>query len=431
MKAAFYTLGCKVNQYETEVLKGLFEADGFTIVSSSEKADVYVVNSCTVTAMGDRKSRQLLRQMRRRNPDAVVAITGCFPQAFPEEAARLAEADVVTGAANRASLLKDIHQALATRRRVIDITPHAKGEPFEPMRAGSFSEHTRAFVKIEDGCDRWCSYCIIPKARGPVRSKPLEELREELKALAARSYREIVLVGINLSSYGKEEGSLRLAEAVECACSVDGVERVRLGSLEPELLTERDLARMAAQPKFCPQFHLSLQSGCNETLRRMNRHYTVEEYLALVQAIRSVFENPSITTDMMVGFPGETEEEFAASAAFAQAVGFAKVHVFAYSPRPGTRAAAMADQIAAPVKEERSRRLIALTDQLRRQFWESQLGRVEEVLWETRQTNGYAVGYTRNYTPVLVPCEESMDNRILPAELLEIREEGCLGRLVP
>lgn len=429
MKAAFVTLGCKVNQYETEILKRQFSNDGFVIVPASEWADVYVVNSCTVTSMGDRKSKQLLRQVRRKNPDAVVAITGCFPQAFPEEAAALPEADVITGSANRASLLPNVKRALAERSRIVDITPHVKGEPFEPMQAKTFSDHTRAFVKIEDGCDRWCSYCVIPKARGPIRSKELDALEQELRDLAANGYREAVLVGINLSSYGKETGRLRLAEAVERACAVEGIERVRLGSLEPELLTDDDLRRMAAQEKFCPQFHLSLQSGCDETLKRMNRHYTAAEYKILVDKIGRIFKNPSITTDMMVGFPGETEEEFAASAAFAEEIGFAKVHVFSYSPRAGTRAAVMERQVSPQVKEERSRELIARTDAVRRQFLLSQLQTVQDVLFETRRKDGYVLGYTKNYTPVLVKAPEELCNRICSVRLTGLREEGCEGQL--
>lgn len=430
MKAAFITLGCKVNQYETEIIQRQFEEAGFTVVPPAERADVYIINSCTVTAMGDRKSRQLLRQARRRNPAAVIAVTGCFPQAFPEEAAAIAEADIVTGATNRAALLSLVKQALEGKReKLVEILPHHKGEPFEPMQAKKFSEHTRAFVKIEDGCDRWCSYCIIPKARGPVRSKPLSRIAEELAGLAENGYREVVLVGINLSSYGKEDGALKLAEAVETACSVPGIERVRLGSLEPELLTDSDLARMAAQDKFCPQFHLSLQSGCDATLKRMNRHYTAAEYRGLVEKIRKNFDRPAITTDMMVGFPGETEEEFSCSCAFADEIGFAKVHVFAYSVRPGTRAASLPEQVDGHRKEERSRRLIALTDHSRTRFFESQLPSVQQVLFETRRPDGRYSGYTKNYTPVFVQSTADLCGKILPVRLETAEPEGCCGCL--
>ena len=431
MRAAFYTLGCKVNQYETEVIQRQFAEDGFTVVPFGELADVFVVNSCTVTSTGDHKTRQILRRIRRENPAAIIALTGCFPQAFPAEAEAVPEADVVTGASNRKSVLADVRRALAEHRRIVDIIPHEYGESFEPMCAEEFHEHTRAFVKIEDGCDRYCSYCIIPKARGPIRSKPLGELEKEIAALAKNGYREIVLVGINLSSYGKETGfAFRLPDAVELACSISGVERVRLGSLEPELLTDGDLDRFAAQPKFCPQFHLSLQSGCDETLRRMNRHYTAAEYMEIVGRIRARFDNPAITTDIMVGFPGETEEELAASIAFAEAVGFAKVHTFAYSVREGTRAADMPAQVPQIEKESRSRRMIAATQTLRQRFLESQLGLVQDVLFEQRRADGSYTGYTKNYTPVLLRAEFDPCGQIIPVRLLSLEGEACRAELV-
>ena len=406
VRIAFYTLGCKVNQYESEALSSRFSQEGFTVVPPSEDAEVYVVNSCTVTSGGDKKTRQILRRFKREHPGAVIALTGCFPQAFPDAAEKLPEADVITGSYNRAALVDSVKSALSTGDRVINITPHKQGESFERMRAPRFSEHTRAFVKIEDGCDRYCSYCIIPTARGPIRSKPLEDLQEELAALADNGYKEVVLVGINLSSYGKGT-DLRLADAVELACSVPGIERVRLGSLEPELLTDEDMDRFAAQDKFCPQFHLSLQSGSASTLKRMNRHYTPEEYLDIVSRLRARFANASMTTDIMVGFPGETLEEFEESVSFAEQVGFAKVHVFAYSRRSGTRADRMDGQIPQREKERRSAEMIRRTDQTRLAFLYSQVGRTEEVLLETQVSPGEYEGYTKNYTPCLVQTPQT------------------------
>lgn len=429
MKAAFCTLGCKVNQYETEILQKQFREDGFLLVPPEEEADVYVVNSCTVTSAGDKKTRQLLRQFRRRNPQALIALTGCYPQAFPDEAGALPEADLVTGTYNRRTLLADIREVLASRERKVHILPHTRGEPFEPMQADRLSEHTRAFVKIEDGCDRYCSYCIIPKARGPIRSKELCHLREELEALAANGYREVVLVGINLSSYGRDTGTFRLADAVELACSVEGIERVRLGSLEPELLTEEDLDRLAALPGFCPQFHLSLQSGCTRTLRRMNRHYTAEEYAGIVGRIRARFENPSITTDLMVGFAGETEEEFEESRAFAEQIGFAKIHVFAYSVREGTRAASFPDQVPSEEKGKRSKAMMETAARLRAGFLDSQKGTVQEVLFERRRSDGMWTGYTQNYTPVLVPGTAELGGCIKMVELGGRSGDACAGRI--
>ncbi len=433
MRAAFYTLGCKVNQYETQILEQLFFDNGFDIVSPDSPADLLVVNSCTVTAEGDRKTRQALRRFKRANPSGVAVLTGCFPQAFPDIAEQIPEADVITGSRNRGSLLCAVEKYFATGRRVIEITPHERGEEFERMKAGRFLGRTRAFVKIQDGCDRYCSYCIIPTARGPVRSKPLEKLREELEGLAAAGYREAVLVGINLPFYGKETGyTPRLIDAIELACAVPGIERVRLGSLEPELLTEEDIARMAAQPKFCPQFHLSLQSGCDNTLRRMNRHYTAAEYRAIVDKLRAAFDNPAITTDIIVGFPGETPEEFAQSLAFAREIGFAKVHVFPYSKREGTRAAKLPGQIPRAVKSERVAELVQAVEPARRAFLQAQVGRTEAVLFESAAAQGGAEGYTQNYAPVRVPgAGGELSGRVCAVEIVGVGEDCCLGRLAP
>ncbi len=311
-----------------------FAAYGYDIVDSGDHADVYVINSCTVTASGDKKTRQMIHRIKRENPGAVIAMTGCFPQAFPEEAQKLSEVDVLVGAGEKKKVLDYVNEYLQKGERIVRITPHTRDEGFEQMSAGSFLERTRAFVKIQDGCEHYCAYCIIPYARGFNRSKPLEELKQELIDLSLKGYREVVLVGIDLSSYGKDLGC-HLVDAVQLACDIPGIERVRLGSLEPLMLTDRNLSILAALPKFCPQFHLSLQSGCDATLKRMNRHYDTAFYRELVARIRRQFDNPSITTDIMVGFPGETEEEFEQSLAFAREIGFAKVHVFAYSVRPG------------------------------------------------------------------------------------------------
>ena len=430
MRAAFYTLGCKVNQYETQILEQLFSEGGFELVPPTCPAEVYVVNSCTVTSAGDKKTRQALRRFRRLSPNAAIVLTGCFPQAFPQDAARITEADIITGSQNRGGLLSVVQRFLENRERIVEVTPHTAGEPFEAMRAGSFLERTRAFVKIEDGCDRYCSYCIIPTARGPIRSKALPALSEELRGLALAGYREVVLVGINLSSYGKETGwRFCLADAVELACGVPGIERVRLGSLEPELLSPRDIARLAAQPKFCPQFHLSLQSGCAATLRRMNRHYTPDEYRSLATALRGAFGNAALTTDVITGFPGETEEEFLESLAFATELCFAKVHVFPYSEREGTRAASM-EQVPKAVRDERAARMAAACEESRRAFLLSQLGRTEQVLFEAPSPLG-AEGYTKNYTPVRVPECGVQPGELAEVELVALSENGCIGRLAP
>ena len=426
MRVSFYTLGCKVNQYETQAIAAQFQKAGFELAGPEEKADVFVVNSCTVTATGDKTTRNRLARFRRENPDAVVVLTGCFPQAFPEKAKALPGIDVVTGAGNKNRLVELTLRAISEKSRIVEIAEHTPGEGFEEMQVQDFGEHTRAFVKIQDGCDHYCSYCIIPTARGRVRSKPLEAIRRELSVLAQNGYKEVVLVGINLPCYGKDLG-LRLIDAAECACSVEGIERVRLGSLEPELLTDEDMMRLAAQPKFCPQFHLSLQSGCDAILRQMNRHYTTEEYLEIVRFIRNHFENPSITTDIIVGFPGESEEHFLQSLAFVREVGFARVHCFPYSRREGTRAAALPGQLPARVKEERNRRLAAEAERCKAAFLKEQVGRTEEVLLERQREDGSFEGYTKNYTPVRIKGEGLAPGQIVLCRLDCCSEEHCLG----
>ncbi len=432
MKVGFYTFGCKVNQYETEHLEGLFRKAGYDIAAGKEEADVYIVNSCTVTGEGDRKTGQLLRRIKGQHPGAKIVLTGCFPQAFPEKAAGFLEADLVTGAKDRTALVALVDGLMAEgtgKNRRVAIAPHTSGEAFEAMQVEAFRHRTRAFVKIEDGCDCRCSYCIIPTARGPVRSKPVADIAAEVRSLAQAGHKEVVLVGINLCSYGQDLG-LRLADGVSAACDVEGIERVRLGSLEADLLTDADWERLATLPKLCPQFHLSLQSGCDETLQRMNRHYTGAAFGAMVEKARALFPGCAITTDMIVGFPGETEEEFAVSAALAQKIGFAKIHVFPYSPREGTPAAQMAP-VAPDVKSRRSVELQELAAQMRRTFLQGMVGRVEPVLVEHRLKNGLLEGYTPNYTPVLMEEAGDWAGRIVDVEIMGVQGDCCLGLIQP
>ncbi|WP_270739701.1 tRNA (N(6)-L-threonylcarbamoyladenosine(37)-C(2))-methylthiotransferase MtaB [Massilioclostridium coli] len=429
MRVAFYTLGCKVNQYETEIMSDLFYQNGYDVVHCDDEADVYVVNSCTVTSSGDKKARQALRRFKRNNPDAVVVLTGCFPQAFPDVDQQIPEADVITGSYNRGKVVDLVQRFLETRERVIEITPHQRQEPFEKMAVKKFTERTRAFVKIEDGCDRYCSYCIIPTARGPVRSKTMEDLKQELTDLAANGYLEVVLVGINLSSYGRDLENVRLLDAIQLACSIPGIERVRLGSLEPELLTDEDIHEMAKMEKFCPQFHLSLQSGCDATLKRMNRHYDTKEYTRIVEAIRKAFDNPSITTDIMVGFAGETDEEFQQSLEYARFIKLAKAHVFPYSIRQGTRAAKMPDQVSNAEKARRAALMAKVTGETRLEFLKTQVGKQESVLVETFH-NGIMEGYTKNYTPVRINTDENLCGQIKCVKIIDVLDDKCVGELI-
>lgn len=428
MKVKFLTLGCKVNQYESQAMLEALERQGFTPAGDGEQADVLVVNSCTVTAQSDQKARQSLRRLKRQNPAAVTVLTGCWPQAFPAEAQRLEEADIVLGNARRRELGEKILEYLSTKQRIVDIAPHTPGESFEPLRVQGLAGHTRAFLKIEDGCERYCAYCIIPYARGRVRSKPLDDLRTEVEGLASQGYREVVLTGINLPAYGQDIG-LSLCDAVDAACQTEGIRRVRLGSLEPERLTPDVIERMRAQEKLCPQFHLSLQSGCNATLRRMHRHYTSGEYARIVEDLRAAFPNCAITTDVMVGFPGETEEEFRESLEFCRGIGFAKVHVFAYSRRPGTVADRAPNQVANAEKERRSHILSEAMEKARLEFLQSQIDRTEDVLFERKIAPGVWEGLTANYTPVRVECSCKLSGAILPVHITEARDGYCAGEL--
>ena len=426
MKIAFYTLGCKVNQYETNWLSEAAEENGFTVVSHNKEADVYVVNSCTVTGESDRKTRQTVRRFKRTHPESIVVLTGCMPQAFPDDADKLTEADIVLGNKNNHQLFDMMKDYLSNRERIINIDTHKTGDGFVPCKIKNFEGRTRAIVKIEDGCDRFCSYCIIPYSRGRVRSKGLDDLKEEFEALFQKGFCEVVLVGINLSSYGKDTGN-SMCDVVELADKI-GFKRIRLGSLEPDHITDEVIDRLSKVKSFCPQFHISLQSGCNKTLKTMNRHYTAEEYFELCEKLRAAFNDTSLTTDIMVGFPDESEEDFEESARFAEKVGIEKVHVFPYSPREGTRAAKM-KQLEKSVKENRSREMIKRTNKIRNDYLLSQVGKEVNVLFETRTQDGFTEGYTENYTPVKVkgeiPC-----NEIKKIKITAVDGDFCVGETV-
>ncbi len=428
MKYAFYTLGCKVNQYETSVMQRAVTMAGHAVVLDSAEPDVVVINSCTVTAESDRKTRQVVRRFRRAHPSAVIVLTGCLPQAFPDDAASLDAADVLLGNGSNNRLAQSVDRFLLSGERVIDIVAHKRGEQFDTPPIEQFPERTRAYLKIQDGCERYCTYCIIPTARGCIRSKTPEQIKDEVTALAQNGHKEIVLVGINLSTYGRDLG-LDLCDAVDAVCSVEGVERVRLGSLEPDLFTDETLRRLALQPKLCPQFHLALQSGCDSTLHRMARQYDTAFYADLVKRIRLAFTNSSITTDVMVGFAGETEEEFEQSVTFVKKIGFARSHVFAYSRRAGTPADRMKGHLNRSVKEERSRIMITATKECEREFLQTQVGLICPVLFEVCE-NGICRGYTPNYTLVQVKSDRPLDGEVVSVRLIEAKDDYCLGEII-
>lgn len=414
-----------MNQYESQLMSEYMIQAGFD-KSEDKTADIFIINSCTVTHTSDSKNRKVINRTRRENPDSIIVLTGCMPQAFYSDIELFRDCDIVLGNVSRGAVAGKILEYLKSKEQIVDIPQHLSGEKFEKMCVSSFLERTRAFVKIEDGCNRFCSYCIIPYARGRVRSKSIEDLKTEVSLLAQKGYNEIVLVGINLSCYGTDIGAT-LADAVECVCAIDGVERVRLSSLEPELMTEDVLTRLAKLPQFCPHFHLSLQSGCTKTLKRMNRHYTADEYADIVNNIRRIFDNPSITTDIMVGFAGETDEEFEQSLSFTDMISFAKVHVFSYSRRKGTVADKMPQQVLEQTKNQRSKIMIEHTDKKRLEFLQSQVGRVEDVLFEIKNRSGYFEGYTKNYTPVYLDTDADIIGKIVQVKIVSAHNDYCLG----
>ena len=426
MKAALYTLGCKVNQYESQAMSEILLKNGYTIVPHTDIADVYIVNSCTVTAESDRKTRQAIRRFKRRNPQSAVVLTGCVPQAYPDASKRLSAADILLGNKSNGRLLEALDLYYSSTNRLVLIEQHRPDDVFDSPSVSGCLGRTRASIKIEDGCNRFCSYCIIPYARGNVRSKPIKDIRGESQRLAGAGFRELVLVGINLSAYSFEGHDI--CDAVGAASEPDGIKRIRLGSLEPDHLTDDVLERLSKHKKLCPHFHISLQSGCDETLKRMNRHYTSSEFEALCQKLRAAFPGAAITTDIMVGFAGESESEFEATRLFVENIKFEKVHVFPFSARSGTSAASFPNQVEKSEKERRARLISETADKTRALFFKSQAGKTVEVLAE-RETEGMFEGFTRNYTPV------RFKGKCKSGELVNVRITGadsscCIGEML-
>lgn len=402
IKVKFITLGCKTNFYESEAMAELFRRAGHEVVSSGT-ADAYVINTCTVTGTGAQKSRQQIRRAKKANPSAVVAVTGCYAQTEADTVRRMPEADVIIGTAHRSRIVELVEEAAAGGEKHADVADIMREREFEELAVAAHQSRIRANVKIEDGCNNFCSYCIIPYARGPVRSRPLDKIREEVQTLAANGYAEIVLTGIHIGSYGKDlEGDCTLIDVVEAVHEIEGIARIRLGSIEPVVITDAFVSRAAALDKLCPQFHLSLQSGCDQTLQRMRRHYTTEEYRRAVERLRRAIPHTAITTDIMVGFAGEAETEFEQSYAFAEEIGFYHMHVFPYSVRKGTRAADFPGQVPEPVKEERARRMIALSDKMKEDFCTRYLHQPVPVLLEQQKPDGSYHATSANYMDFLV-----------------------------
>lgn len=426
-KAASFALGCKVNQYESEAIAELFAEKGYKIVGIDEEADVYVINTCTVTNFGDKKSRQLIRKVKRQNENAIVAVVGCYAQTAPKELMEIAGVNLVIGTKDRAQIVEMVEQydrANGVENHVSDIM---KERVFEPLSIQKLANRTRAYLKIQDGCSQYCSYCIIPYARGPIRSREPQEVVAEVKRLAENGFKEVVLTGIHVASYGKDRRDTSLPEILKQVHEVEGIERIRFSSIEPNVVTEEFAQTMAALPKVCDHFHLSLQSGCDKTLKEMNRKYDTEKYRQAAATLRKYLPKVALTTDIIVGFPGETEEDFRESYAFAEEIGFAKIHVFPYSPKRGTPAAARKDQLLNAVKSERSHTLIQLSDKMAAEFLADAVGTDAEVLYERAVGDGIYEGHTTNYMKVHGRSEVDLTNRIAKTHITRAEGEMLFG----
>ena len=434
MNIYYYTFGCKVNQYETENIRQLMENNGFNSINDFHQADIAIINTCTVTSRSDLKCRQLLHKIKRERTDCIIVLTGCFPQAFAEEAESMTECDIIAGASNKSKIPQYIDEYLAHRQRIVIIPPHTKGEKFEQMSNKQNSGKTRAYMKIQDGCNQYCTYCIIPYARGHIRSKSLVDIKNETINLVDAGHKEIVVVGINLCCYGKDfNDNTRLVDAVELICNAAENCRIRLGSIEPEMISNEDIERLSKLTNFCPQFHLSLQSGCDKTLKAMNRKYTCEEYKELCNRLREKFPECAITTDVMVGFSGETDDDFKESLEFVENIGFSKVHIFPYSERKGTVAAKRNDQVPKHIKEQRANIMAIACDKQRKIFLESMVGKTFPVLFEKENSPDFHQGYTANYTLVKTPRTDinfSLRKQMINVKITKAEKDFCLGEIV-
>ena len=430
-KVAFYTLGCKVNQYETEAMIELFEAAGYEHVSSEEYADVYVINTCTVTHMSDRKSRQYIRRVKKKNPQSKIVVVGCYSQVAPEEILDIEEVNLVMGTNDRVHIVENVEK-ITHENKVSTVDDIMKVRQFEEIEISQTNGKTRAFLKIQDGCDRYCTYCIIPYARGRVRSRDLDNIVEEVTKLAENGYKEVVLTGIHVASYGKDikDKKVTLLDVIKAVNEIEGIERIRTSSVEPILFTDEFIKEIASMKKVCPHFHLSLQSGCDATLKRMNRRYTTAEFKEIVDRLRTEMPDVAVTTDVIVGFPGETNDEFAQTLKFLKDIELAQTHIFKYSPRKGTPAAKMENQIDPQMKHMRSEQLISLGKKNFEKFASKFIGREMDVLFEEQTKDGNYEGLTMNYIRVEAPSNEDISGEIRKVKITGIKNEYIEGVLV-
>ncbi len=428
-KIASYALGCKVNQYESEAIAELFAEKGYEVVSVEDTADIYIINTCTVTNFGDKKSRQLIRKVKRQNENAVVAVVGCYAQTAPKELEEIMGVNLVIGTKDKSKIV-ELVEAYQQEQGVCNyVTDIMHERTFEPLSIQKLSNRTRAYLKIQDGCSQFCSYCIIPYARGPIRSRDPKDVVEEVKRLAENGFKEVVLTGIHVASYGKDLKTVTLIDIIKQVHDVEGIERIRFSSIEPNVVTETFAQEMAKLPKVCDHFHLSLQSGCDKTLKEMNRKYDTIQYRKAVQILRKYLPDVALTTDVIVGFPGETEQDYAQSKAFAQEMQFSKIHVFPYSPKKGTPAAERKDQLQNAVKQTRSQDLIAISDNMAEAFVKAHIGKMMSVLYERAVGENVYEGHTTNYIKVHTKSEKDLSNVIAQTKIIESDGETAFGVL--
>ncbi|MDK2918295.1 MAG: threonylcarbamoyladenosine tRNA methylthiotransferase MtaB [Candidatus Petromonas sp.] len=428
---AFYTLGCKVNQYDTEAMAELFEKSGYEVVSSTEKADVYIINTCTVTNLGDRKSRQFIRRSKKNNPDSIIAVVGCYAQTAPEEVLAIEGVNLVIGTDERNKIVQLVEK-IDKENKLNYVNDIMSVNKFEELSIEEIKGKTRAFLKIQEGCNQFCAYCIIPYARGPIRSRRPENIIEEVKRLSQNGFKEIVLTGIHIASYGKDLKDIDLIDIIKEVHNIEGIERIRLSSVEPTLLTEEFIEEITKLPKFCPHFHISLQSGCDETLKRMNRKYTTDQYRKIVKKLRASIPDIAITTDIIVGFPGESEEEFCQTFNFVQEMELSQIHVFKYSPRKGTPAAKFKNQIPSKIKNYRSEKMIKLGEKMMRRYREKFINEDMDVLFEDilDKDKRIITGFTSNYIKVAAKGSKNLIGEILPVKIREIKNDIVFGEII-
>lgn len=428
---AFLTLGCKVNQYETEAMMELFESRGYEVVEAHKRADVYVINTCTVTSLGDKKSRQFIRRSKRLNDEAIIGVVGCYSQVSPEEVEKIEGVNVIIGTNNRKQIV-DVVEDINVWDKIVLVDDIMKVTEFEELKIDTIKDKTRAFLKIQEGCNQYCSYCIIPYARGPIRSRKPENVISEVKRLAENGFKEIVLTGIHVASYGKDLDCVTLTDVLKKVHDVEGIERIRLSSLEPRMFTDEFIKAIREMPKFCKHFHLSLQSGSDTVLKRMNRKYTTAEYSQIVDRLRQELDNPSFTTDIIVGFPGETEKEFEETYAFAKHIGFSQIHVFKYSPREGTPASKMKEQIPGDVKSQRSAKLMSLAEDMSDAYMDTFIGQEVQVLLEGELEDmpNYLEGLDDHYMRVCVKAPIEQKRKMQKVRIVRREKDILIGELV-